>query len=143
MCAIECSCGMKYKRETCCPLKIIQQEDHETVTRGETEKSDMTYHIWRGKSDHLLDEVEMTDREHHWKMRKHKYSAHMLGHKKLLRRPSIGINTIWEPVITRKNEFQDKASHYCLHVVSIVQVRCANVINLRKKSDGAHKFLYD
>ena len=43
-------------------------------------------HIWREKGDHrsLWDQVEIIDKEHHWKIRTLKESAHMLDHKNLL-----------------------------------------------------------
>ena len=47
----------------------------------------------------LWNQVEIIDKEHHWKICKLKESAHMLGHKNLMSRPSIEINTIWKPVI--------------------------------------------
>ena len=50
--------------------------------------------------------VEIIDKEYHCKIRKLKESAHMPGHKNLLSRPSIEINTIWEPVIRSAREKQ-------------------------------------
>ena len=49
----------------------------------------------------LWDEVEIIDREEHWRRRRLKESAHMLGYSDLLSRPSIEMNTIWEPVIKK------------------------------------------
>ena len=46
-------------------------------------------------------EVEMIDREEHWKIRRLKESAHMLGYSDPLSRPSIEMNTIWEPIIKK------------------------------------------
>ena len=82
--AIPCSCGRKYKGETGRPLEVRLQEHQKAVTCGQVEKSDMTDHIWREKGDHcpLWDQVEIIDKEHHWKIRKLKESAHMLGQKK-------------------------------------------------------------
>ena len=56
------------------------------VTCGEVEKSGVADYIWREKGDHhpLWDQVEVIDKEHHWKICKLKESAHMLGHKNLL-----------------------------------------------------------
>ena len=66
----------------------------------------MADYIWREKGDHrpLWDQVEIIDKEQHWKIRKLKESAHMLDHKNLLSWPSIEINTIWEPVIRSARE---------------------------------------
>ena len=59
------------------------QEYQKAVTRGEVEKSGVADHIWREKGDHrsLCDQVEIIDKEHHWKIRKLKESAHMLAPK--------------------------------------------------------------
>ena len=75
---------------------------------GQVEKSGVADHIWREKEDHypLWDQVEIIDKEHHWKTCKLKESAHMLVHKNLQSRPSIEINTIWEPVIRSAREKQ-------------------------------------
>ena len=64
--------------------------------------------VWRKKGDHrpLWDQAEILNKEHHWKICKLKESAHMLDHKNLLSRPSIEINTIWEPVINSAREKQ-------------------------------------
>lgn len=45
---------------------------------------------------YLWDEVVM---EHHWKIQKLKESTRMLSLQNPLNRPSIDMNTIWEPVI--------------------------------------------
>ena len=81
---IPCSCGWKHKGETGHPLKVRLQEHQKAVTRGEVEKSGMADHIWREKGDYplLWDQVEIIDKEHHWKIGKYKESTHMLGHKK-------------------------------------------------------------
>ena len=72
------------------------------------EKSGVAAHIWREKGGHhtLWDQVEIIDKEHHWKIRKLKESVHMLSHKNLLSQPNIEINTIWEPVIRSAREKQ-------------------------------------
>ena len=49
----------------------------------------------------LWDEVEIIDREEHWRIRRFKESAHMLGYNYLLSRPSIEMNTIWQPMIKK------------------------------------------
>ena len=41
------------------------------------------------------------DREENWKIRRLKDSAHLVGYRDLLSRPSIETNTIWEPVIKK------------------------------------------
>ena len=101
--SIPCSCGKVYKGETCRPLKVRLEEHRKAVVRGETEKSGMADHIWNVKGNHLplWDEVEIIDREEHWRRRRLKESAHMLGYSDLLSRPSIEMNTIWEPVIKK------------------------------------------
>ena len=103
-----CNCERKYKGETGRPLKVRLQEYQKAETRGEVEKSGVADYIWRNKGDHLSlwDQVEIIDKEYHWKIHKLKESAHMLGHKNLLSRPSIEINTIWEPVIRSAREKQ-------------------------------------
>ena len=56
----------------------------------------MADHIWKEKGNHLplWDKVEMIDRAEHWRIRRLKESAHMLGN-------SIELNTIWEPIIKK------------------------------------------
>ena len=39
--------------------------------------------------------------EEHWKRRQLKEAVHMLGYVDLLSRQSIGMNTIWEPIIEK------------------------------------------
>ncbi len=99
--SIPCSCSKVYKGETCRPLKVRVEEHRKAVTTGETEKSGIAYHVWKEKGDHrpLWDEVKIINSEPHWKVRKLKETAHMLGHNNLLSRPSIELNTIWEPLI--------------------------------------------
>ena len=96
------------KKEINRPLKVRLQEHQKAVTRGEVEKSGVTDHIWREKEGYcpLCDQVQIIDKEHHWKIRKLQESAHMLDHKNLLSRPSIEINTIWQPVIKSAREKQ-------------------------------------
>ena len=43
--------------------------------------------------------VEIIDGAEHWRIRRLKESAHMLGYNDLLSRPSIEMNTIWELII--------------------------------------------
>ena len=52
-------------------------------------------------SDVLLALLEIIDRAEHWRIRRLKESAHMLGYNDLLSRPSIELNTIWEPIIKK------------------------------------------
>ena len=47
------------------------------------------------------DKVEIIDRAEHWRIRRLKESAHMLGYNDLLSGPSIELNTIWEPIIKK------------------------------------------
>ena len=103
--SIPCSCSKVYKGKTCRPLKVRVEEHRKAVTRGETDKSGIAYHVWKEKGDHrpLWDEVKIINSEPHWKVRKLKETAHMLGHNNLLSRPSIELNTIWEPLIVREN----------------------------------------
>ena len=46
------------------------QEHQKAVTCGEVEKSGVDDHIWREKGGHhsLWDQVEIIDKEHHWKI---------------------------------------------------------------------------
>ena len=99
--SIPCSCGKIYKGETGRPLKARQEEHWKAVVRGEIEKSGMTDHIWKEKGNHLplWDKVEIIDRAEHWRIRRLKESAHMLGYNDLLSRSSIELNTIWQPII--------------------------------------------
>ena len=100
---IPCSCGKIYKSEKGRPLKVRLEEHRKAVGRGEIEKSGMADHIWKEKRNHLLlwDEVKIIDRAEHWRIRRLKESAHMLGYNDLLSRPSIEINTKWEPIIKK------------------------------------------
>ena len=101
--SIPCSCGKIYKGEIGHPLKVRLEEHQQAVVQGEIEKSGMADHIWKEKGEHLLlwDKVEITDRAEHWRTRRLKESAHMLGYNDLLSRPSIELNTIWEPIIKK------------------------------------------
>ena len=98
-----CSCGKIYKGETGRLLKVRLDEHRKAVVRGEIEKSGMADHIWKVKGNHrpLWDEVEIIDRAEHWRIRHFKESAHMLGYNDLPNRPSIELNTIWEPIIKK------------------------------------------
>ena len=44
---------------------------------------------------------EIIDRAEHWRIRRLKESAHMLGYNDLLSSPSLELNTIWEPIIMK------------------------------------------
>ena len=96
------------------PLKVRLEEHRKAVIRGEIEKSGMTDHIWKEKRDHLLfwDEAEIIERAEHWRIRRPKESVHMLGYNDQLSRPSIEMNTIWEPIIKKvrwkKNEYEHR-----------------------------------
>ena len=63
----------------------------------------MTDHIWKEKGNYLplWDKVEIIDRAAHRRIRHLKESAHMLGYNDLLSRPTIELNTIWEPIIKK------------------------------------------
>ena len=100
---IPCSCGKIYKGETGCPLKVWLEEHWKAVVRGEIEKSGMADHIWKEKGNHLplWDKVKIINRAEHWRIRRLKESAHMLGYNDLLSRPSIELNIIWEPIIKK------------------------------------------
>ena len=99
--SIPYSYGKIYKGETGLPLKVRLEEHRKASVRGEIEKSGMADHIWKEKENHLplLDEVEIIDRAEHWRIRRFKESAHMFGYNDLLSRPSIEMNTKWEPII--------------------------------------------
>ena len=101
--SIPCSCGKIYKGETGRPLKVRLEEHRKAIVRGEIEKSGMADHIWKENGNHLplWDKVEIIDRAEHWRIRRLKESAHMLGYNDLQRRPSIELNTIWEPIIKK------------------------------------------
>ena len=97
--SIPCSRGKIYKGETCHPLKVRLQEHRKAVVGGEIKKSGMADHR-RKKGDHLpmWDKVEIIDRDRHWKRRRLKEAAHILGHVDLLRRLSVEMNTIWKQI---------------------------------------------
>ena len=46
-------------------------------------------------------EVKIIDREEHWRIRCLKEAVYTLGYRDLLSRPSIKINTIWEPLMKK------------------------------------------
>ena len=105
--SIPCSCGKIYKDETGLPVKARLEEHRKAVVRGEIEKSGMADDIWKEKGNHLTlwDKVEIIEGAEHWRNRRLKESVHFLGFNDLLSRPSIELNTIWEPIINmaRKN----------------------------------------
>ena len=110
--SIPCSCGKIYKGETGRPLTVRLEEHWKAVVRGEIEKLGMVNHIWKEKGNHLpiWDKVEIIDE--HWRIRRLKESAHMLGYNDLLSRPSIELNTIWETIIKKarwkKSEYEHR-----------------------------------
>ena len=55
----------------------------------------------KGESSALIEIIEIIDRAEHWRIRRPKESAHMLGYNDLLSRPSVEMNTIWEPIIKK------------------------------------------
>ena len=101
--SIPCSCGKIYRSETGRPVKVRLEEHRKAVVRGEIEKSDMADHIWKEKGNHLplCDKVEIIIRTEHWRIRRLKESAHMLGYNDLLSWPNIELHTIWEPIIKK------------------------------------------
>ena len=101
--SIPCSCGKVYKGETCRLLKIRLEEHRKAEVRGEIEKSGLVDHIWKEKRNRLslLDKVKIIDTEEHWRIRRLKELAHILWYSDLLSRPSIEMNTIWEPIIKK------------------------------------------
>ena len=100
--SIPCSCGKIYKGEACRLLRVKLEEHRKAVVRGEIEKSVMADYIWKEKGNHLplWDKVEIIDRAEHRRI-KRLGIAHRLGYNDLLRRPSIELNTIWEPIIKK------------------------------------------
>ena len=90
------SCGKIYKGETGRSLKVRIEEHRKAVVRDDIEKSGMADHIWKEKGNHLplWDKVEIIDKAEHWRIRRLKESAHMLGYNDLLSRLSIELNTI-------------------------------------------------
>ena len=47
------------------------------------------------------DNVKIIDSEEHWKKRRPKKASKMLGYVDLLSKPSIEMNTIWEPIFVK------------------------------------------
>ena len=101
--SIPCSCGKIYKGKTGHPLKVRLEDHQKAVIRGEIEKSGMADHTWKEKGNHLplWDKVKIIDRAEHWRIRRLKESAHMLGYSDQLCRLSIEMNTIWETIIKK------------------------------------------
>ena len=101
--SIPCRCGKIYKGETVHPLKVRLEEHWKAVVRGESEKSGMADHIWKEKGNHppLLDKVEIIDRAEHLRIRRLKELPHVVDYSDLLSRPSIELNTMWEPIIKK------------------------------------------
>ena len=52
----------------------------------------------------LMIKINKLDRAEHWRIRRLKESAHMLGYNDLLSRPSMELNTIWEPIIKKARQ---------------------------------------
>ena len=94
--SIPCSCGKIYKGETGRLLKVRLEEHRKAIVGGQIEKLGMADHIWKENGNHLAlwDKVEIIDRAEHWRIRRLKESAHMLGFNDLLSRPSIELNSI-------------------------------------------------
>ena len=72
----------------------------------------------------LWNEFEIIDREEHWRIQRLKESVHMLGYNDLLSRPSIEMNTIWEPIIKNvrflKNLNMSTGNESCIILVILV-----------------------
>ena len=96
-------CSHKSPYPTVRPQKVRLEEHRKVIVRGEIEKTGMADHILREKGNHLplWDEVEIIDWAEHWRIRRLKESAHMLGYYELQSRSSIEMNTIWEPIIKK------------------------------------------
>ena len=58
----------------------------------------------------MIVSLEIIDRAEHWRIRHLKESAHILGYNYLLSRPSIEMNTIWEPIINKARYKKKKKS---------------------------------
>ena len=110
--SIPCRCGKICESETGHPLNVRLEEHRKAVVRGEIEKLGMADHIWKEKGSHLpwWDKVEIIDWAEHWRIRRLKESARMLGYSDLLSRPSIELNTICEP-ITKKVRWKKKSKY--------------------------------
>ena len=76
-----------------------------SCTKG-NKKSGMADHIWIEKETIYpwWDKVKIFDTEEHWKRRRLKEAANMLGYGGLLSRPSIEMNTTWESILKRPNQ---------------------------------------
>ena len=72
-----------------------------------------------GKGNHLplWDKVEIIDKVEHWRIKCLKESVHMLGYNDLLSRPSIELNTIWQPIIkkARRKESEYELRQKIIH----------------------------
>ena len=101
--SIPCSFSTIYKSKTGRLHNVRLEEHQKAVAQRGIEKLRMAGHIWKEKGNHLLlwDEVEIIDRAEHWRIRRLKESAHIWGYNDLLSRPSIELNTIWEPIIKK------------------------------------------
>ena len=106
--SIPCSCGKIYKGETGRPLKVRLEEDRKPVVGGDIEKSGMADHIWKETGNHLplWDNVEIIDRAEHWRIRRLKESAHLLGYNDQLSRSNIR-----EPIIKKAWWKKSKYEH--------------------------------
>ena len=71
------------------------------VCQGEAEKSVMADHIWNEIHLPLWDQAKIIDRAEYWKIRCLIEVVHVLDYNDLLSRPSIEMNTIWEPLIKK------------------------------------------
>ena len=82
--SIPCVSSKVYKDDTCYPLKINLEEHLKGVVRGEIVKSE---NIWKkkGKPSALWDEVKIIEnRDEHWRIKRLKKSARILGYSDLL-----------------------------------------------------------
>jgi len=88
------------------PLESSGRRARKAVCKSETNKSGIADHVLREKGNHLplWNEVEIIDHEEHWKIRKLKESAHMLGKNNCLSNPSIEMDSIWKPFIMKDRQ---------------------------------------
>lgn len=61
--------------------------------------------VEKGAVQTLWNNVKLLNKQEHWEVRNLKESAHMLGYKEPLSRPSIEIKMILELLIKKKRQF--------------------------------------
>ena len=92
--SIPCSFGKIYKSETGRPLFNLTSYHCLPMFFYPYKSKGMADHIWKEKRNHLplWDKVEKIDRAEHWRIRRLKESAHMVGCNDRLSWPSIERN---------------------------------------------------